>query len=282
MSVVALSALATTATLAAFLGLATRISRAARDLNAAVARIVDHDLADAFIFLDGRQLLRATAAMAIALVAACYLLDVGAGSTVLLGIAVVLAPRVLLNKLRARRQARLVSQLPDAIQALSALLRAGHSLSQAAGTIADTQPKPLQNEWRLLLRRLRMGERIDSAFEAFADRVGAPEARLFATTVRIALELGGSLAEALENLAGATRRRLEMQSRISALTSQGRLQGLIVGALPLLLLLTLSGMDHASMQLLWTRPAGWAALGVLLCLEACGFVMIRRIVRIDV
>jgi tight adherence protein B len=175
-----------------------------------------------------------------------------------------------------------VHQLPDAIQALAALLRAGHSLGQAATTLAETQPRPLRDEWRLLLRRLRMGERADAAFESLAARIDAPEARLFATTVRIAVDLGGSLAEALENLAEATRRRLEMQARIGALTSQGRLQGVIVGALPLLLMAALTAMDRGAMALLWSRPAGWAALVVLACLEICGFVMIRRIVRIDV
>lgn len=282
MSIAGLTALATAGALAMLVGLALRISRAAEGLNATVARVVDRELADAFIFLDGRRFLRVTALVALALVAVAYVLELGVETTLLIGVVVVLAPRLLSWNLRSRRQARLVSQLPDAIQALSALLRAGNSLSQATATIADTQPRPLQDEWRLLLRRLRMGERIDPAFEAFAERLGAPEARLFATTIRIAQELGGSLAEALENLSSATRKRLEMQARIRALTSQGRLQGVIVGALPLLLLVTLTAMDAGSMRLLWTRPGGWAALALLLCLEICGFVMIRRIVRIDV
>lgn len=270
------------AAFAAVLAMILRIARSARRLNEVVDRVVEGDLADAFIFLDGRQLLRATALVAVVLAILAYTFDLGLSGAVVLGGTFVLLPRLALGMLRARRQRLLVSQLPDAIQALAALLRAGHSLGQAATTLAETQPRPLRDEWRLLLRRLRVGERADAAFESLAARIDAPEARLFATTVRIAVDLGGSLAEALENLAEATRKRLEMQARIGALTSQGRLQGVIVGALPLLLMLALTVMDAEAMRLLWTRPAGWAALALILCLEVCGFVMIRRIVRIDV
>jgi tight adherence protein B len=127
-----------------------------------------------------------------------------------------------------------------------------------------------------------MGERSEAVFEQLAQRVAAPEARLLATTVRVALDLGGSVSEALLRLADSTRRRLEMLERIRALTAQGRLQGLVVGALPLLMLLVLQVMDGRAMRLLWTTPGGWAALAVLVALEACGYVLIRRIVRIAV
>jgi tight adherence protein B len=270
------------AVLALSVAIRLRVTRSARLLNAAVERVVEEDLADAFIFLDTQRWMRGSAALAILLAALAYAFDAGLLASALAGAALLCLPRIALMVLRRRRQARLVAQLPDAIQALAALLRAGHSLGQATTTLADTQPPPLRDEWRLLQRRLRMGERADVAFESLAARIDAPEARLFATTVRIAVELGGSLAEALENLATATRKRLEMQARIGALTSQGRLQGVIVGALPLLLMLAFTVMDAAAMELLWRRPAGWAALAVILCLEICGFVMIRRIVRIDV
>ena len=282
MSAQALAMVASLAMLAVVLAIALRVRRTAKLLNAAVERVVEGDLADAFIFLDGRRLLRVSAAIAVGLAALAYAFDAGMLTSAVLGVALLCLPRLALSWVGRRRQKRLVAQLPDAIQALAALLRAGHSLGQAASTLAETQPRPLRDEWRLLLRRLRMGERADVAFESLAARIDAPEARLFATTVRIAVDLGGSLAEALENLANATRKRLEMQARIGALTSQGRLQGVIVGALPLLLMLALTVMDAAAMQLLWRKPAGWAALAMILCLEICGFVMIRRIVRIDV
>jgi tight adherence protein B len=273
---------AATVVVAAGWGIMQRMRGSARAVGTAISTAVDQELADAFIFVDGSRVLWCSAAAAIAFAALALLLQFGLVLSLGLAAALVLLPRALLKILRRRRQAQLLRQLPDAMQALAALLKAGHSLGQAMTALAETQPRPLRDEWRLLLRRLRMGERPDTVFDQLPARVEAPEAKMFATTIRVALDLGGSVAEALENLASSTRRRLEMQQRIQALTAQGRLQGAIVGSLPLVMLAVLTAMDREAMKLLWTSATGWAALGLLAALEVSGFVMIRRIVRIDV
>jgi tight adherence protein B len=273
---------AATVVVAAGWGIMQRMRGSARAVGTAISTAVDQELADAFIFVDGARVLWCSAAAAIAFAALALLLQFGLVLSLGLAAALVLLPRALLKILRRRRQAQLLRQLPDAMQALAALLKAGHSLGQAMTALAETQPRPLRDEWRLLLRRLRMGERPDTVFDQLPARVEAPEAKMFATTIRVALDLGGSVAEALENLASSTRRRLEMQQRIQALTAQGRLQGAIVGSLPLVMLAVLTAMDREAMKLLWTSATGWAALGLLAALEVSGFVMIRRIVRIDV
>jgi tight adherence protein B len=66
------------------------------------------------------------------------------------------------------------------------------------------------------------------------------------------------------------------------LTSQGKLQALIVGALPVLLAVILLRMEPAEMSLLFVTRAGMAALAVIVILEALGVYVIRRIVMIDV
>jgi tight adherence protein B len=258
-----------------------RMRSSARGVRGALSA-VDHGLADAFIFIDERQLLRGAALIVLLLAGATVFLPLPLWSTVALTVACLGAPRIAISILKARRQARLLAQLPDTMQALASLLRAGHSLGQAVIALSETQPRPLRDEWRLLLRRVRLGETPDAVFQQLPSRITAPEASQFASTVRVALDLGGSLAESLENLSRATRRRLEMQERIAALTSQGRLQGLIVGCLPLMLLAVLTVIDGQAMSLLWSKPAGWAALALIVAFETCGFLLIRRIVRIDV
>jgi tight adherence protein B len=95
-------------------------------------------------------------------------------------------------------------------------------------------------------------------------------------------DLGGNLAESLHRLAELLRGRLLMEARIDSLTAQGRLQGVVVGALPLLLLAVLYAMESDTMQVLHTTVQGWATLMVMVALELTGFLLIRRIVRIDV
>lgn len=261
---------------------AARVKRSAAAIGATIAATAERDLADAFIFVETPRLARWSAIAALGLAATALWLRIGPIFALCLAVTVIAGPSVLLKRLKARRQRRLVNQLPDAMLRLASLLQAGNSMSQSLARMAETQAPPLRDEWTLMLRRIRMGERSDAVFELLPQRIAAPESHLFATTVRVALDLGGGLSEALVKLAESTRRRLEMQERIRAMTAQGRLQGAIVGALPIAMIGVLTIMDRAAMSALWTRSWGWAALGLLSVLELCGFILIRRIVRIDV
>jgi tight adherence protein B len=112
--------------------------------------------------------------------------------------------------------------------------------------------------------------------------VPEPDIALLATAIRVSRELGGNLAETLQRLAEGVRSRLVLRGKINALTSQGRLQGVIVGLMPIGLMVVLSVMDPAPMSLLFSTVPGWCALALILLLEGIGFYLIRGIIRIDV
>ena len=133
-----------------------------------------------------------------------------------------------------------------------------------------------------MLREQRLGVPIDKALQGFATRVDLPDARMLVTTLAIARELGGGLAEALERYARMVRRRLALENRIRALTAQGKLQGWIMGALPIGLAAVFWWLNPNEMNQLIESPAGWAVIAVLVVLEWVGFLLIRRIVQIRV
>jgi tight adherence protein B len=193
-----------------------------------------------------------------------------------------LAPRIIVIALRRGRTRRLTAQLPDALSLWAGLLRSGQGVTAALSQVAARQPEPLGAELRLVLAEHRLGLTLGAAIGALRDRVGVPDLRMLMTLLQVQRELGGNLAEALDRLATTLRARLAMEARIRSLTSQGRLQGLVVGALPLLLAGVLSFMEPAAMHAMVSTPAGWAAMAVVAALEVAGFVMIRRIVNIDV
>jgi tight adherence protein B len=101
-------------------------------------------------------------------------------------------------------------------------------------------------------------------------------------TLGIARDLGGGLAEALERLGASIRRRLAMEDRIRALTAQGRLQGIVMGLLPIGLAAVLFILEPVQMRKLFTEPIGWLTIGGVLLLEAGGILLLRRIVGIRV
>jgi tight adherence protein B len=118
--------------------------------------------------------------------------------------------------------------------------------------------------------------------QGLAQRAASRDFHLLVTTLGIARDLGSGLAEALERFASTVRRRIALEERIRALTAQGRMQGWIMGALPIILALVLSMMEPQTMKVLIEKPVGWVVCAVVLMLEFIGFLLIRRIVDIEV
>jgi tight adherence protein B len=240
------------------------------------------DLAQLFIFISARHLLALACAAAVATVAVALLLEAPLPLVPLFGIASLAAPRVLVMWLRQRRRRRLAQQLPDALALWSGLLRSGQGANQALSQMASRQNPPLGDELRMVLAQLRLGASMDAAFHGLQDRARLADLRLLATLLKANRDLGGNLAESLHRLAELLRARLLMEARIESLTAQGRLQGVVVGALPMLLLVALYAMEGDTMRVLHTTVQGWLTLLVMVFLELTGFLLIRRIVRIDV
>lgn len=247
-----------------------------------VRRVAHEGLADLFVFVDARRLLAGSVLLAVAIASGGRALGLPWPVAVVAGSAALVAPRVAHRWMHAHRMRRLAHQLPDALDALTGALRAGLGLQQAIATLAEQQPRPIALEFALVLRKQRLGMSLDQALAELAARVPRHEFVLFVTSVRVARDLGGNLAEALERLAGTLRRKLAMEDKIDALTAQGRLQGWIVGLLPVLLAGVLAWLEPATMRLLYTTPIGWSVLAVLAVLLGAGALLIRKIVRIDV
>jgi tight adherence protein B len=201
---------------------------------------------------------------------------------VIAALVVAFMPRLALRVLRQRRLDRLEQQLPDALMMLAGGMRAGVSLTQAVQQLVLEARPPVSQEFDLLLREQRLGVALDVALDNLNQRVPLQSMTLTVSAMRIANETGGHLAETLERAAQTLRNKLAMEGKIRALTSQGKLQAWVVGALPLFLILVLREMEPAAMGLMFTTQMGWATLAVIVLLEFFGVLLIRKIVAIDV
>lgn len=239
-------------------------------------------LSDMFIFMDPR-LLTKLSIIATVLVPVVLLVLSGNPLLAVAGAMVCLVgPGLVHKRLKARRRRMLIRQLPDTLDSLVGALRSGMSLQQGLALLAEQLPKPSSQEFSLLVRKLRMGVGMDEAVDELESRIGSREYTMFATSMRIAREVGGNLTESLERLADTMRRKLAMEDKIDALTAQGKLQGIIVGCLPLFLMAALNAMEPEAMAPLFTTWIGYGVLLLIFLLECVGFVLIRKIVAIDV
>lgn len=258
------------------------LARATQDYRSRFTAEAGASLADLFLFVDLDRLFRMNIVVMLLIALLTWVLS---GSLVLAGmiaIAIMLMPRFVYRVMRTRRLQTFTLQLPDALLSISGAMKAGSSLVQAVETLVAETKGPIAQEFGLLLRELRVGVLYDDALNNLLTRMPGEELRLVVAGMRISREIGGNLAEILERLSETLRRKIEMEGKIKALTAQGRLQGIVMAALPILLGLILSQMEPVHMKRLITDPIGWLFLAAIIVMEGIGYFFIRKIVNIDV
>ncbi|MFR3998792.1 MAG: type II secretion system F family protein [Paratractidigestivibacter faecalis] len=111
-------------------------------------------------------------------------------------------------------------------------LRAGSSVAQAIGPVAENMSDPIKSEFRRLTSDIRAGTPVPEALDKVADRTGSRDLRLFATAVDISQQTGGSLADITENVGQTVRARVEARKTIKSKTSLNRIESQIMVGLP--------------------------------------------------
>ena len=134
----------------------------------------------------------------------------------------------------------------------------------------------------LVFERESRLEHLPLALDALAQRVSNEHLTLVVSSTRISTTLGGNLAETYERLGTTLQQKLMLEKKIDAFTSQGKLQGWVVGALPFGLMAILHMIEPQAMGLIFRSWLGWGTLGFVILLEFMGILFIRKIVNIDV
>lgn len=243
---------------------------------------VGHGMKELLLFVDVDRLFRANLLLCLL---ACLLAWLLTGSLLLVLVAagvVGALPGMLIARLGRRRRDAFARQLPDAMMLIAGAIRAGASMTLALRQMSSELPAPGGQEFELMLRELRLGVTLDEALLNLERRMQCDELRLFGAAVRIANESGGNLAETLERLADTVRKKLALEDKIVALTSQGRLQGWIMVCLPIGVGAALCVIEPDAMAPLFHSWQGWIVLALVAVLEVVGLLFIRRIMAIDV
>lgn len=264
---------------------------AAAEYAAAYSENASRQMEDMFLFISPRRILELAAASAAVCFLLGFLLFGGVdGQSFLIGIGVggVLAavgwslPRRVLAVLKQRRLQRFNLQLVDSLVNMSNALKAGFSLQQAIELVVRERLNPISQEFGMYLHQMRVGMRMEEALESLQKRVGSEDLALMISAFETARQTGGNLTEVFEKIAHTIRERLRIELRIRTLTAQGRLQGVIVGAMPLLLGLAMFLLDPTMMLAFMHSTFGIVMLVAVIILEVLGALMIKKIINIDI
>ena len=191
-------------------------------------------------------------------------------------------PRLWLKSAQKKKRSQFNNQLADALLVLANSLRAGFSLLQAMEMVSQEMPNPISGEFHLALREMTYGTATETALIHLSERVGSDVLDLLVTAMLIQRQAGGNLAEVLLNIHATIQDRLRIQQEIKTLTAQGRMSGYIIAALPFGIAAVLSVLNPSYLSVLFTNPLGWAMLAGGLTSQFIGFLIIRKIITIEI
>jgi tight adherence protein B len=177
---------------------------------------------------------------------------------------------------------RFMKQLPDAIDTVIRGIRSGLPVIECIGSVGQEFDQPVGGHFRTISERVQLGETLDAALWRVARVVDRPEMDFLAVAIAIQIETGGSLSDALGNLADLLRARERMKLKIKAISSEAKASALIIGALPFLMLGLLMMMSPDYVMKLFTDPRGHLMLAAGFCSIAVGAFVMWRMTQFEI
>ena len=191
-------------------------------------------------------------------------------------------PRWYIGFVRSRRLRAFNDQLGDTINLMVNSLRAGYSVMQAMRAVAQEMGPPISVEFGRVVQEVQLGLTVELALGNMLRRVPSEDLDLMITAINVQREVGGNLAEVLDAISHTIRERVRIKGDIRALTSYGRGAGNLISAVPIILAVIIYLINPEFMSLLFTHTCGWIMLGAGVAGIVSGYVIILKIVDIEV
>ncbi|NTW06059.1 MAG: secretion system protein, partial [Peptococcaceae bacterium] len=182
----------------------------------------------------------------------------------------------------SRRLNKFNLQIGDALVVIANSMRAGYSFLQSMDLVRKELPPPISIEFNRVFQEMTLGISTEESLNNLNSRLKSDDLDLVITAVLIQRQVGGNLAEILDNIASTIRERVRIKGEIKTLTAQGKISGIIIGILPVLLAVALSLISPDYLMLLLTDPLGRAMLISAVIMEIAGILIIKRIIDIKV
>ncbi|MDE2582279.1 MAG: type II secretion system F family protein [Rhodospirillales bacterium] len=203
----------------------------------------------------------------------------GAWSWSAVPVATVALSRFFFGAADGRYRQTLLEQLPDALAMIVRAVRVGIPVTEAIRAVAQEAQAPTAAEFARLYDSVLIGVPLEQGLRALGQRSGLGEYRFFATAIALQAQTGGALTEVLENLADVVRKRVALQSRGRALSSEARTSALVLAVLPLATGGMIAVLDPGYMAVLFTTPTGHTLFGAAALSLAIGVGAMRLIIQ---
>lgn len=189
-------------------------------------------------------------------------------------------PRWVLSKIISRRQSKFLAELPNSIDVVTRGMKSGLPLGECLQVIARESTQPLAGEFQDVVEQQRVGVPLPEALDRLATRMPLPEVKFLTIVIAIQQQAGGNLSEALGNLAGVLRGRVQLRMKIKALSAEAKAGAVVLGSLPPTVMLMVYGSSPDYMVPLFSTRTGnfllifsvvWMLIGILVMRKMINF-----------
>ncbi len=192
------------------------------------------------------------------------------------------APRFYLKFRYNRRLKAFNDMLGDTINLMVNGIRAGYSILQAMEAVSREMGPPISTEFARVVQEVQLGISLEDAMDNMLRRVPSDDLDMLITAINVQREVGGNLAEVLDTISFTIRERVRIKGEIKALTAQSRVSGYMVAMVPVVLAVIIYLINPDFMGLLFKHICGYIMIGAAVLGIAAGFMVINKVVQIEV
>lgn len=191
-------------------------------------------------------------------------------------------PHYYMKTKRKKRLNTLSYQLVETLGVMSNSLRAGFSFMQAMQLAGKETPEPLGTELDRAVKDAGLGVPLEEVFESMMERLPNKELEVVIRAILAQRRSGGNLAELMETMEETIRGRIRVLEELRTLTAQGRMSSWIITLLPVGLGLYLYFFGDGYFTPMLEHPLGWLMLSLAAVSIVVGWILIRKIIQIEV
>jgi len=191
-------------------------------------------------------------------------------------------PLLVISYLAQRRRKKMQEQFPVALDVFVRSLRSGHPIAGALDLLTQEMEDPIGTEFGLVTDEIAYGADLASALNDLAERWDLDDIRMFVVSLSIQSETGGNLAEILDKLSKVIRERASLFLKVRALSSEGRMTGWMLTALPILTFIGVFMINPGFYFDVAGDPIFFIGFPLLLTWYCIGVISIRKMVNLKV
>lgn len=194
----------------------------------------------------------------------------------------ILLPLLYVRRRKEKQRRRMEEQFPVALDVFTRALRAGHPVASAIELLTTEMEDPIGSEFGMVADQVAYGMPLTDALLDMAERWDLQDIRMFVVSISLQSETGGNLAEVLSNLSAVIRDRMSIYMKVRALSSEGRMSGWMLSALPVITIVTFFLINPSFYLDVAQDPIFVIGFTLLLVNYALGVFMIRRMIDLKV